>query len=151
MTPALRTFAADLLALYGGLPDPGDGVSLDTLPPADRWTIVALIRADPLCDPDGPDARQLSLGLWPSGAICRALAEMMRADDHAAEVTRLRGEVDALMGAMVGQACGSWYAYDRCLSREDARASDRPHRTREQAVAAIRRRLGLDDATRKDG
>ena len=90
MTPELRTLAADLLALYGGLPDPGDGISLDALPPADREAIVALIRADPLYDPDGPDAPHPGLGLWPTGKVCRALGAMLKADDHAAEVARLR-------------------------------------------------------------
>ena len=90
MTPALRTLAADLLALYGGLPDPGDGISLAALPPADREAIVALIWADPLYDPDGADAPHPGCGLWPTGKVCRALAEMLKADDHAAEVrTRL--------------------------------------------------------------
>ena len=83
MTPAIRNLAADLLALYGGLPDPGDGVSLAALPPADRDAIAALIRADPLHDPDGPDGPHPGLGLWPSGAVCRAVAAMIRqpADD----------------------------------------------------------------------
>ena len=89
MTPAIRNFAADLLALYGGLPDPGDGVSLAALPPADRNAIAALMRADPLHDPDGADAPHPGYGiwptggverygLWPSGAVCRALAAMLR-------------------------------------------------------------------------
>ena len=147
MNPDLRTLAADLLSLYGDLPDPGDGVSLDTLPPADRKAIEALIRADPLYDPDGADAPLAGRGLWPTGKVCRALREMMRADDHAAEVTRLRGEVDVLLGAMVGQVCGSWYTYDRSLSQGGARASEKPHSTREQAVAGVRTRLGLDGGT----
>ena len=195
MTPALRNLAADLLALYGGLPDSGDGISLDALPPADREAIEVLIWADPLYDPDGADAPHPGCyGLWPTGKVCRALGEMMRTNSTSenadarpstvlaleaadmldamsamvcpvmdlktcagairsvvAEVARLRGEVDALMGAMVGQACGSWYAYDRCPSHEGARASDRPHRTREQAVAAIRTRLGMDGGDELSG
>ena len=90
MTPELRTFAADLLALYGGIPDPGDGVSLDALPPADREAIEALIRTNPLHDPDGADAPHPGYGLWPTGKVCRAMGAMLKADDHAAEVARLR-------------------------------------------------------------
>ena len=94
MSPAIRNLAADLLALYGGLPDSGDGISLDALPPADREAIEALILADPMYDPDGEDAPHQGNGLWPTGLVCRAMGEMMKADDHAAEVERLRGEVD---------------------------------------------------------
>ena len=203
MTPALRTLAANLLVLYGGLPDSGDGISLDALPLADREAIEALILADPMYDPDGEDTPHPDYGLWPTGLVCRAMAAMLKADDHAghvdlpdgnqithqpneaggrsyssaevgggvhvwdtalvaaatlvkvieieaaqpnpacrlsdlgpwAEATRLRGEVDTLMGAMVTPdqiGSGGW------------RTAQRYYPTREQAVAEVRTRLGMD-------
>ena len=141
MTPELRTLTADLLALYGGLPDPGDGVSLAALPPADREAIGALIWADPLYDPDGADAPHPDYGLWPTEKVCRALGKMLKDDDHENVIMRLRGEVDTLMGAMIDRSyIGGGTAYRAYRFPET-------FETRELAAAAVRSRLRLDGGT----
>ena len=79
MTDALRIYAAYLIDLAADEIIVGDGIAFDELPPADRAAIEALIRADPLYDPDGADKPWPGVEGLPAARVYRAVAELVRA------------------------------------------------------------------------